>query len=100
MIVTTVGQLGRLIEQYRWKFTHEPSAITGVRVRESAADGGRVRSDAIAASRTPLHIEMGRRVSRGELVSKVAADIVTRDQLEIQPRSLEQSFNRWRRKQK
>jgi len=99
-IVPHVGRLGRLVEQYRWKFSHEPAAITGVRVQESAERGGRIRSQVIATSRTPHLAEMDRRVRSGEKVSKVAADIVARDRLEIQPRSLEQSFNRWRRKQK
>jgi hypothetical protein len=34
------GQLGRLVEQYYWKFRFEPAAITGIGARKGASRGG------------------------------------------------------------
>jgi hypothetical protein len=38
------GQLGRLIEQYYWKFLLEKAAIRGAKISESASTGGHVRA--------------------------------------------------------
>jgi hypothetical protein len=41
MMVTTISsQLGRLVEQYYWKFLLEKAAIRGVKVCEAAKSGG------------------------------------------------------------
>jgi hypothetical protein len=40
MITNFLGKLGRLIEQYYWKFLLEKAAIRGVRISESAKSGG------------------------------------------------------------
>lgn len=42
MITNFLGTLGRLIEQYYWKFLLEKAAIRGVRISESAKSGGRL----------------------------------------------------------
>lgn len=38
------GQLGRLVEQYYWRFRFEGVAISGTRARKGASDGGRVKA--------------------------------------------------------
>jgi hypothetical protein len=38
------GQLGRLIEQYYWRFRFEGAAITGVGARKGASAGGRAKA--------------------------------------------------------
>jgi len=40
MITKFLGTLGRLIEQYYWKFLLEKAAIRGVTISESARSGG------------------------------------------------------------
>jgi hypothetical protein len=43
-IVTSSGRLGRLIEQYYWKFLIEKSAISGEKISKSAKSGGHIRA--------------------------------------------------------
>jgi hypothetical protein len=38
------GQLGRLVEQYYWRFRFEAAAITGVGARKGASAGGRAKA--------------------------------------------------------
>ena len=38
------GELGRLVEQYYWKFRFEKAAVTGVAARKGASSGGRVKA--------------------------------------------------------
>jgi hypothetical protein len=40
MITNFSGKLGRLIEQYYWKFLVEKAAMRGVKISESARSGG------------------------------------------------------------
>src|SRR5262249_41988387 len=40
MITNFLGTLGRLVEQYYWKFLLEKAAIRGLRISESAKSGG------------------------------------------------------------
>jgi hypothetical protein len=40
LILNFSGKLGRLVEQYYWKFLHEKAAIRGVKISESAKSGG------------------------------------------------------------
>ncbi len=44
LIQNFAGTLGRLVEQYYWKFLHEKAAIRGVKISESAKTGGRHRA--------------------------------------------------------
>jgi hypothetical protein len=41
LIQNSAATLGRLVEQYYWKFIHEKAAIRGVKISESAKTGGR-----------------------------------------------------------
>lgn len=38
------GQLGRLVEQYYWRFRFEEAAITGAAARKGASAGGRAKA--------------------------------------------------------
>jgi hypothetical protein len=38
------GQLGRLVEQYYWKFRYEKDAVTGIGARKGASLGGKIKS--------------------------------------------------------
>ena len=38
------GQLGRLVEQYYWRFRYEGAAITGLGARRGASDGGKAKA--------------------------------------------------------
>ena len=42
--VTCAGQLGRLVEQYCWRFRFEPDAMTGAGARKGASAGGRAKA--------------------------------------------------------
>jgi hypothetical protein len=42
--VTFAGQLGRLVEQYYWRFRFEPDAMTGAGARKGASAGGRAKA--------------------------------------------------------
>jgi hypothetical protein len=44
LIQNSAATLGRLVEQYYWKFLHEKAAIRGVKISESAKTGGRLRA--------------------------------------------------------
>ena len=44
LISSFSGQLGRLIEQYYWRFKFEEAAITGVGARKGASAGGKARA--------------------------------------------------------
>jgi hypothetical protein len=44
VIIETSAQLGRLIEQYYWKFVLEKSAIRGEKISQSAKSGGHLRA--------------------------------------------------------
>jgi hypothetical protein len=46
MIVDFAGKLGRLIEQYYWRFRYEGAAITGTGARKGASAGGRAKAQA------------------------------------------------------
>jgi hypothetical protein len=46
------GQLGRLVEQYYWKFRFERAAISGVDARNGASRGGKVKSEGDRARQT------------------------------------------------
>jgi hypothetical protein len=43
-IFTCSGRLGRLVEQYYWKFFIEKSAISGEKISKSAKSGGHIRA--------------------------------------------------------
>jgi len=43
------GTLGRLVEQYYWKFRYEKAAITGIGSRQGASIGGMAKAKAHAA---------------------------------------------------
>jgi hypothetical protein len=49
MIIGFAGKLGRLIEQYYWRFRFEGAAITGRGVRKGASAGGRAKAQVHAA---------------------------------------------------
>lgn len=44
MTSTFSGVLGRLVEQYYWKFRFEKAAMTGVAARKGASSGGKVKA--------------------------------------------------------
>jgi len=46
LISSFSGELGRLVEQYFWRFQFEQAAITGVGARKGASAGGKVRAAA------------------------------------------------------
>ena len=46
------GQLGRLVEQYYWRFRFEKAAITGVGARKGASRGGKIKSELDKARRS------------------------------------------------
>lgn len=48
--VGLAGKLGRLVEQYYWRFRYEKAAITGLGARSGASAGGKVRA-------TQLHMK-------------------------------------------
>lgn len=87
--------LGYLIAEYQWKFQHEKDAITGKPVRKGAALGGQMSSK--SKKRSALFAELRRRVSTGEKIGIVAADIVVQENLPIDPRSFERAYWRWAR---
>jgi hypothetical protein len=66
------GELGRLVEQYYWRFRYEGAAMTGLAARKGASAGGRAR----ASSRFVEHSEWQRLAgeiwSRRPALSKVA----------------------------
>jgi len=53
-IADVSGQLGRLVEQYYWKFLLEKAAIRGERISESAKSGGLV----LASKRKKKHVSL------------------------------------------
>ena len=46
-LIFAAGQLGRLVEQYSWRFQHERAVETGESVRKGASAGGRVRAESL-----------------------------------------------------
>ena len=44
LLCNWTGQLGRLVEQYSWRFRFEIAAITGVGARKGASAGGRAKA--------------------------------------------------------
>jgi hypothetical protein len=44
VIVAFSGRLGRLVEQYYWRFKFEGTAITGLEARKGASKGGKAKS--------------------------------------------------------
>jgi len=85
--------LGYLISEYQWRLLHENHAMTGKPVQKGAALGGQMSSKSKA--RNAIYSETRRRVSAGEKIGLVAADIVSREKLSIDPRSFERAYRRW-----
>ena len=44
LISSFSGKLGRLVEQYYWRFRFEEAAITGIGARKGASAGGKARA--------------------------------------------------------
>jgi hypothetical protein len=69
LIQNSAATLGRLVEQYYWKFIHEKAAIRGVKISESAKTGGRLRAakhkhEHAAWARTSHEFEHDHRLNR------------------------------------
>ena len=45
MILSFSGQLGRLVEQYYWRFRFEKAAVTGIGARKGASLSGKLKSE-------------------------------------------------------
>ena len=83
-LIFLAGQLGRLVEQYSWRFQHERAVETGESVRRGASVGGRLRAEEPKAEHSKWQSEASRIwADRPGLSSKVAVANIIKTKLHV-----------------
>jgi hypothetical protein len=77
------GKLGRLVEQYYWRFRFERAAVAGVRARTGASRGGKTKAELHSAKRSAWNSLASDIWSRRPSLSKTAVAEAIRKQLNV-----------------
>ncbi len=96
LATSLAGKLGRLVEQYRWKFLFEPHAKRGLKLQEFASLGGHLRSQSFKSKQEHWQRQASEIWSRKPHLSKsdVARQICKLNKLEVTPKHVSRYIKR------
>jgi hypothetical protein len=81
ILLSFSGELGRLVEQYYWRFRFEKAAVTGVGARKAASLGGKVKSEVHKAQQSVWQRRASDILGRNPKLSKLAVANLIKKQL-------------------
>tara|TARA_R110002074_G_scaffold398138_1_gene589631 strand:+ start:800 stop:1687 length:888 start_codon:yes stop_codon:yes gene_type:complete len=67
-----VGQIGRMVEHYRWRFRYESDALRGKKSLTSASAGGKVKAKSASLMRRSILLKMEEYSAKGHSISSSA----------------------------
>jgi hypothetical protein len=80
-LIFLAGQLGRLVEQYSWRFQHEKAVEIGEGARKGASAGGRAKARLSEIKRSSWQDEaLNIWANRPDLSKRAVADLIIKRQ--------------------